>query len=193
MFVRVVVLAGTSIEDSHGDTHIICLALDSCPETLNCAIATCELHVFSLFYSIQCYPSTSSALPTPLEERASVQQGAPVTGLIPPCFTYNNDVKPLELGHSFGHLLFIPHAAGISVETLRVHCSQYLLTHIEQSTSVPFLKFWQAGPLLITGQPSFLPFPLPSLFKALSTSPTSAPVLELPSTIGATHQVSLVE
>ncbi|RMC07382.1 hypothetical protein DUI87_16847 [Hirundo rustica rustica] len=67
-------------------------------------------------HQIKVHTSTSSALPIPPEEYVTVQLGTRATGRIPPGFTYASDVKSLQLGYSFGHLLFVPHSAGISVE-----------------------------------------------------------------------------
>lgn len=91
----------------------------------------------------------------------NTQQGSPGPGLIPPQFTYANDVKPLGLGQSF-QLVFVPHAVGIRVETFQVW---YFVANTCWSRlwdPIRILKVWHKIPFLITGEPAFFPFPLPS-------------------------------
>lgn len=59
--------------------------------------------------------------PAPIlpEEPVTVQQGTPVTRVIPPGFTYTNDAKSLGLCQSVELLLLVPHFACISVETFQ--------------------------------------------------------------------------
>lgn len=59
--------------------------------------------------------NTSSALPIPSEEPATIWQGIPVTAS-----TCASDVKSLGVGQRFQLLLFVPHAVGIIVETFQV-------------------------------------------------------------------------
>lgn len=94
-------------------------------------------------------------------ESTTTQQGSPGPGLIPPWFTYANDVKALGLGQSF-QLVFVPHAGGIRVEIFQVW---YLVANTWWSRlrdPIRILKVWHKIPLLITGEPAFLPFLLPS-------------------------------
>ncbi|TRZ15772.1 hypothetical protein HGM15179_011354 [Zosterops borbonicus] len=79
---------------------------------LNSAIVNFEFDTFYPFYYTQCHPSASSALLIPPEELVTVQWDTPVTGLIPPGFTYANDVTSLGLDQNL-ELLFVPQAAQI--------------------------------------------------------------------------------
>ncbi|RMB99633.1 hypothetical protein DUI87_23886 [Hirundo rustica rustica] len=55
-------------------------------------------------------------LSIPPKVPVTIQQGTPVTGLLPPGFTYACDVKSLVLGQSFELIWFVPPAAVVVFE-----------------------------------------------------------------------------
>ncbi|KAK4810613.1 hypothetical protein QYF61_007350, partial [Mycteria americana] len=61
-------------------------------QALNRIVANCKRHTIQPLPYIQRHPPASPALPVPPEEPITVHHGTPVTGLIPPGFTYANDV-----------------------------------------------------------------------------------------------------
>lgn len=62
----------------------------------------------------------------------------------------------------------------LSVLNSQNHGIRWVGSRLRDLVSAHFPKFWHTISLLITGQPGFVPFSLPSSFKALSSSCSSS-------------------
>lgn len=114
-----------SIVDTRGDIYIICLALDSHPEALNCAITAPYIPTFPLHTAP---PPDSSALPFPPEEPETIQQGTPVPGLVPAVSLMPAVSSLWHLTKASRSALVVPQAAFFGVKTFQhvLLCSQHL-------------------------------------------------------------------
>lgn len=98
---------GWVVPNSHHDICSADLPCDPYPEAVN--LVTFIINTIKTLPIVQCYPTTSPALPVSSKEIISSHCSTVMRTAIPPCFCDGDNIKTFLLNHSFQLLLLAAH------------------------------------------------------------------------------------